>query len=123
MPKCVCFWTSDEYKTEGNKKFYHSFSRTTEDEFLFGVSLNDYVIINHKYIGQVNQLFSLTKKNHQQQQYYVNQANIKLFFRPKQTSQGKKPFHGKTEIFPSDITINIPISKITGTVSENKLKK
>ena len=100
-------WTSSAIEKENDKIFYSSFSNFVDGIELLSVSINDYVHV-HSCIAKVTALWESDS---------LKKATILLLFRPRQTKQQEKPYHGKAELIPSNLILDVPLHDITGIVS------
>lgn len=94
---------------ENDKTLYTAFIRKLEDIDLFTVSVGDTVFISPSAIGKIIKMW----EDEEEQQV----AQVTMYFRPRQTAQGEKPFHGKAELIPSNIKVVIPLQGIQGMVN------
>ena len=101
-------WNSS-FTKENGKHIYSSFSRVVDDIELFTVQTGDFVYV-FKFVVQVKKLWETVAGE--------QRAMVQLFFYPRQTRQRERPYHGKAEILPSDITVKVPIDVIQGKVSQ-----
>jgi hypothetical protein len=104
-------WDSEATR-RGEKKYYQSFKRFAEQVELFHVSLGDQIFVD----GKVCTLCCLWEKP-----TGIKTAEVRLYFRPRQTSTGVRPYHAPSELLLSNIILTIPISLIQGKVKRKQV--
>ena len=100
-------WTSEGRESVEGITEYRSFSRIVDGTELFEVSVESFVFWD-KYIVQVECLREMPGGE--------RLCRARLLFRPRQTQQLERPYHGVSELINSNITIEGSLELIQGMV-------
>ena len=102
-------WTTDALFIDSNEntKYYKTFTRVKGNLELFSVHTGDFVYINDT-VGLVCSLW--------ENDVHQKISEIRCFYRPHQTVEGIKPYHGNAEILISTEVKEYPTSTIQGLV-------
>jgi hypothetical protein len=104
----IDIWIGETFKQDEKCKYYSKFTRTRGELDLFSVSTGDYVYIRDL-IGLVTSLWENINNG-------TMEVEVRNCYRPYQTFEGVKPYHGNAQLLLSVIISTHPTYAIQGRV-------